>query len=137
MRKPFSVQNQTTERQIDLTPMLDVIFIMLIFFIVTASFVNESGLNVTQSKASKNEQQQSSKSTSIPIKITANDRILIDQRDIDMQSVRANLERLHAEFPDAPVVIKAHKEAKTATVVYVFDQAKQSGTDVILADSFY
>ncbi len=119
--------------QINLTPMLDVVFIMLIFFIVTATFVKEVGLDVNQPDDEKPKTVDPDK-RSIVVRITSRDRILIAQRDVDWRSVRANIERLHAENPEAPVIIQPHAESRTEAMVHVMDSARQAGvTNVSLA----
>ena len=106
------------EDEVDLTPMLDVVFIMLIFFIVTATFVNSPDENQNVKDADKK---------SIVVKITSRDRILIRNRDIDFRAVRANIERLHAENPDAPVVVQPHADSTTNVMVHVMDAAREAG----------
>ena len=119
--------------RINLTPMLDVVFIMLIFFIVTATFVKEVALDVNQPEDDKVKPDDPLKSK-IVVRITSRDRILIAQRDVDKRSVRANIERMHAENPEAPVIIQPHPESRTETMVHVMDSARQAGvTNVALA----
>ena len=105
--------------------MLDVVFIMLIFFIVTATFVKEIGLDVNS--PDKNQNIKDADKQSIVVQITSRDRIRIRGRDIDVRAVRANIERLHAENPDAPVVVQSHPESKTNTMIQVMDSARQAG----------
>jgi len=116
---------QPEEGEVDLTPMLDVVFIMLIFFIVTATFVKEIGIDVTS--PDKNQNVKDADKQSIVIKVTSRDRIMIRNRDIDKRAVRANIERLHAESPDAPVVIQPHNESTTEIMIHVMDSARQAG----------
>ena len=112
--------------------MLDVVFIMLIFFVVTATFVNEVAVDVNQPENDKVEPD--SKKIKIVVRITSRDRIRIAQRDVDWRSVRANIERMHAEFPEAPVIIQPHPDSRTETMVHVMDSARQAGvTNVSLA----
>ena len=111
------------ESNIDITPMLDVVFIMLIFFIVTASFVKETGIDVNRPNAPTATVQEKA---NILIAIDARNNIWIDRRKIDVRSVRANIERLHAENPQGSVVIQADKESKTDTLVHVMDAARQA-----------
>ncbi len=113
------------ESEIDLTPMLDVVFIMLIFFIVTATFVKEIGLDVNS--PDKNQNIKDADKQSIVVQITSRDRILIRGRDVDFRAVRANIERLHAENPEAPVVVQPHPDSKTKTMIQVLDSARQAG----------
>jgi len=114
------------DSQIDLTPMLDVVFIMLIFFIVTASFVNETGLNVDRPPTS-DQPPPDSANTNIVFRISESNDITLEGRRIDIRSVRANVERLHAEKPEAKVVISSHPKAKTEVFVMISDQARQAG----------
>jgi biopolymer transport protein ExbD len=112
------------EAAIDLTPMLDVVFIMLIFFIVTASFVKEAGVDVSRPNAETAEQQQRG---NILIAIRPNGEIWIDRRAVDVRALRANVERLRAENPEGTVVILADKESQTGLLVEVMDQVRLAG----------
>ena len=111
--------------EIDLTPMLDVVFIMLIFFIVTATFVKEMGLDVNA--PDKNQNIKDADKQSIVVQITSRDRIRIRGRDVDFRAVRANIERLHAENPEAPVVVQPHPDSTTESMIHVMDAARQAG----------
>lgn len=117
-------QVKTEEEEIDLTPMLDVVFIMLIFFIVTATFVKEKGMDVNS--PDKNTNVQDADKQSIVVQITKRDRIRIRNRDVDVRRVRANIERLHAENPEAPVVVQPHPDSTTEIMIHVMDAAKQA-----------
>ena len=119
-------REEEADEQINLTPMLDVVFIMLIFFIVTATFVKEVGLDVNQPEDDKPKTVDPDKK-SIVVRITSRDRIMIAQRDVDWRNVRANIERLHAEAPEAPVIIQPHVDSKTETMIHVMDSARQAG----------
>ena len=114
------------DSQIDLTPMLDVVFIMLIFFIVTASFVNETGLNVDRPPTT-DQPPPDSANTNIVFRVSESNEIMLEGRRIDIRSVRANVERLHAEKPEAKVVINSHPKAKTEVFVMISDQAREAG----------
>jgi biopolymer transport protein ExbD len=119
------------EAQIDLTPMLDVVFIMLIFFIVTASFIKEAGVEVNRPEASTSDPKDN---VNILIAVTSNDEVWMDGRRIDVRAVRANVERLHAENPKGAVVIQADNKSTTETVVKVLDASREAGVmDVSLA----
>ncbi len=109
---------------IDLTPMLDVIFIMLIFFIVTASFIKEAGIEVNRPEAQTATKQDKA---NILIAIAADGQIWIDRRRVDVRNVRANIERLHAENPQGSVVIQADKDSTNEKLVAVMDAARQAG----------
>jgi len=121
------------ENEINLTPMLDVVFIMLIFFIVTASFIKEAGLDVNRPDAPVT--QSEPEDSNILVMITANDEIWIDRRLIDPRAVRANIERLHAENPDGSVVIQPKRKSTNKALVTVMDAARQAGVySISLAD---
>ncbi len=113
------------ENEINLTPMLDVVFIMLIFFIVTASFVKEAGLDVNRPDAPVT--QEPTENINILIAISSNDEIYIDRRLIDPRAVRANIERLHAENPNGSVVIQPNRKSTNKMLVTVMDASRQAG----------
>ena len=125
MRRLMSrVTADEDESAIDITPMLDVVFIMLIFFIVTATFIKEAGIDVNRPDAATAVKQEKA---NILIAINANNEIWIDRRQVDIRSVRPNIERLHAENPQGSVVIQADKESKTETLIKVMDAARSAG----------
>ena len=130
--KQFFNQNQAEEEsEINITPMLDVVFIMLIFFIVTASFIKEAGVEVNRPEASTADPAEN---VNILIAVTANNEVWMAGRRIDVRAVRANVERLHAENPKGAVVIQADNESNTETVVAVLDASREAGVmDVSLA----
>lgn len=113
---------------IDLTPMLDVVFIMLIFFIVTTSFVKESGIQVNRPSATTAEKKERA---NILIAISESGEVWIQKRRVDIRSVRANVERLHAESPEGTVVIQADKASKNGLLVQVMDQVRSAGVNSI------
>ena len=112
------------EDEVNLTPMLDVVFIMLIFFIVTASFVKEAGIDITRPPAATAERKERG---NILIALTANDQIWIDRRQVDPRALRANIERLHAENPQGTVIILADEASKNGLLVRVMDAARLAG----------
>jgi biopolymer transport protein ExbD len=124
MKQFFNQQQQDEESEINITPMLDVVFIMLIFFIVTATFVKEAGIDVNRPDAATAVKQEKA---NILIAISANNAIWIDRRQVDIRSVRPSIERLHAENPQGSVVIQADKESKTDTLIQVMDASRQAG----------
>ena len=127
MRRPFGRGRAEEETEaINLTPMFEVVFIMLIFFIVTATFVKEVGLDVNQPEDDKPKTVDPDKK-SIVVRITNRDRIVIASRDVDRRSVRANIERLHAENPEAPVIIQPHPDSTTDVMIHIMDSARQAG----------
>lgn len=128
------IQNRTNEdTEINLTPMLDVVFIMLIFFIVTTSFVKETGVEINRPSAKTSNQKAKA---NILIAIRNNDEIWIDKRMIDVRAVRSNIERLKAEnSTSSTVIIQADIEAKTGVLVKVMDQIRLAGINDISISS--
>lgn len=120
----FSQKRSKEETEINLTPMLDVVFIMLIFFIVTTSFVKEAGIEVNRPSAKSAEQKSKA---NILIAIRNNNEIWIDKRLVDVRSIRANIERLKATNVQNSVVIQSDTEAKTGVLVKVMDQIRLAG----------
>jgi biopolymer transport protein ExbD len=116
------------ESEINLTPMLDVVFIMLIFFIVTAVFVREPGTEVTRPEAVT----VVPGTASIFVAITANNEIWIDGRVVDVEGVRSTIERLHSENPEGGVIVQADAMAENRTLIGVMDAAKAAGVNEIL-----
>ncbi|MDH3549541.1 MAG: biopolymer transporter ExbD [Gammaproteobacteria bacterium] len=122
------------ESEINLTPMLDVVFIMLIFFIVTASFIKEAGIDVNRPDAPVTESKP--EDANILVLINANDEIWIERRLIDPRAVRANIERMHAENPEGSVVIQANNKSTNKILVEVMDSARSAGVyNISIADS--
>ena len=119
------------EAGIDLTPMLDVVFIMLIFFIVTTSFVKESGIQVNRPSASTAQKEERA---NILVAITEAGEVWMQKRKVDVRSVRAHIERMRAEAPEGSVVIQADKASKNGLLVDVMDQIRAAGvTNISLA----
>lgn len=112
------------ESEINITPLIDIVFIMLIFFIVTATFVKETGIDVNKPDAPTAEVKNKA---NILIAIDSNDNIWIDRRRVDPRSVRPNIERLHAENPQGSVVIQADKKSTNEMLVTVMDAARAAG----------
>lgn len=132
-RKRAANDTDTQGADIDLTPMLDVVFIMLIFFVVTASFVKESGLELNRPPISDKPPDMQQENSNIIFTITENNEVFLSGRHIDIRSVRANVERAHAGNPQAKVIIEAHPKAKTNTFVLISNQAREAGiTDIAL-----
>jgi biopolymer transport protein ExbD len=119
------------ESDINLTPMLDVVFIMLIFFIVTATFIKQAGIEVSRPEALTASQKPT---VSVLIAIGENGDIWIDKKKVDVGTVRAHIERLHAENPKGGLVVQADKKSKTAKVMAVLAAARAAGlTEVAIA----
>jgi len=116
---------------IDLTPMLDVVFILLIFFVATASFVRETGVQVSRPPAVTREDAGRA---DILFTVTAANEIWLGERRIDIRSIRENVERLLAVNPRAAVIIRAYADSDTEVFTGIADQARQAGVyDVSLA----
>ena len=124
MRKNYGYEENDDD--INMTPMLDIVFIMLIFFIVTASFVKETGIDIQRPSAVTSE---SKKQASIVVAISEVGEIWLDKRAVDVRSVRANIERLRAENPQGSVVIQADKNSTNGLLVQVMDAARQAGVE--------
>lgn len=112
------------EGGIDLTPMLDVIFIMLIFFIVTTSFVRESGIKVNRPSA---QTAQKEDKANILVAISPEGEIWIDRQRVDIRGLRAAIQRLRSQNPEASVVIQADQQARAGLMVEAMDQARLAG----------
>jgi len=132
MRAPLANLFAEEENEnIDLTPMLDVVFIMLIFFIVTASFVKEAGIDVNRPEAATAVKKERA---NILVAISDKGEIWINKRRVDVRAVQANIERLKAENPQGSVVIQADKKATTDTLIKVMDASRAAGAyDVSIA----
>jgi biopolymer transport protein ExbD len=116
---------------LNITPMLDIVFIILIFFVVATSFVKESGVDVSRPGAHSSERKERG---NIMVAITADNTVWIDKREVDIRAVRASIERLHAENPEGAVVIQADENSRTGLLVQVIDQARLAGvSDVSIA----
>ena len=121
-------RRKAEEQGLDLTPMMDIVFIMLIFFIVTTSFVKETGVDINRPNAETAERDEKG---NILVAITQNNEIWIDKRRIDLKAVRANIERLMIEYPEGSVIIQADKEARSGLLVETMDQIRLAGVQNI------
>jgi biopolymer transport protein ExbD len=124
MRRRANRSSADQNADIDMTPMLDIVFIMLIFFIVTTSFVKESGIEVNRPSASTGESKAQG---NIIVDIRANGDVWIDKRLVDFRAVRANVSRLRMENPLGSVIIAADRDTKTQALVQVIDQIRLAG----------
>ncbi|HIG59563.1 MAG TPA: biopolymer transporter ExbD [Gammaproteobacteria bacterium] len=128
MRK---LKTQTDEKVADLTPMLDVVFIMLIFFIVTATFIKETGVEINRPDTKTAEMK---KTVSLLVGVGPDSGIWIDKKKVDIRSVRPIMERLHAENPKGGLVIQADSISKVENVLAIMESARQIGiTQVAIA----
>ncbi len=129
MARTRHAATQEDDSEIDLTPMLDVVFIMLIFFIVTASFVKEFGLDINRPDDTPTSDIPTD-NKNVVVSISGANEIKIDDRRVDVRSVRSVIQRKMAENPNATVIISAAKEAKAKVYTAVADAAEQAKEDV-------
>lgn len=122
-------RNNDDEAQINITPMLDIVFIMLIFFIVTTSFVKEFSVDVNRPTNTPTKEQK--KSEVIAVRIDETDQIYVQDRLVDVRAVRANIESGLASKPDATVVVVAHRASEAGLLVRVIDQARVAGAETV------
>jgi len=120
-------RRQEEDTKIDITPMLDVVFIMLIFFIVTASFIKESGAKVTKPDA---ENAISKPKATLLLAIDDANQVWLDRRVIDPRAIKANIKRLRAENPNGEVIVQADVDSNAETVLKVVDELKDAGIPV-------
>ncbi len=125
MRKPRAEEE---EKVADLTPMLDVVFIMLIFFIVTATFIKETGIEINRPDTKTAEMK---KTVSLLVAVGPDSSIWIDKKKVDIRAVRPLMERLHAENPKGGLVIQADSESKVEKVLAIMDSARAIGISQI------
>jgi biopolymer transport protein ExbD len=130
MRRSIIDNSEDDDEGINLTPMLDVVFIMLIFFIVTASFVKEAGIDVLRPSAPT---AYPKKSANILVAISAKNEIWIDNQQVKPQAVRAQIERLHAENPEGAVMIQADKGSNAETLLQVMGAARAARVSASIA----
>ena len=121
MRRPTP---QEDEKVADLTPMLDVVFIMLIFFIVTATFIKETGIEVNRPDTKT---AQFKKTVSLLVAVSPDNSIWIDKKKVDIRNVRPLMERLHAENPKGGLVIQADMDSNVEKVLAIMDAARMIG----------
>ena len=130
-RQQRNFSRSDEESDINLTPMLDVVFIMLIFFIVTATFIKQAGIEVMRPEALTAEQKPT---VSVLVAIGENGDIWIDKQKVDATAVRAHIERLRAENPKGGLVVQADRGAKSEKLMAVLAAARAAGmTEVAIA----
>jgi biopolymer transport protein ExbD len=131
MNRRSSHSRTDDDSDINLTPMLDVVFIMLIFFIVTATFIKQAGIEVLRPEAQTSEKKPT---VSVLVAIGEGGDIWIDKKKVDVNAVRAHIERLHAENPKGGLVIQADREAKYHLLKAVLNAARAAGlTEVAIS----
>ena len=117
-------EEQSTSIGVNLTPLIDMVFILLIFFLVTSSFVKESGIDVNRPTAQTATRMERG---NIIIAINKDGEIWMDKQQVDVRSVRSHIERLHAQNPEGTVIILADEDSRTGLMVKVIDQARLAG----------
>jgi biopolymer transport protein ExbD len=126
LRRHFDHDDSTG---IDLAPMLDFVLNLLIFFIITAVFVKEVGMNVSRHGGGVGGPATGKETGSISVVLKQNGDVLVDNRAVDVRAVRANVERLHAQKPDWGVMITTEQNAESGLLVQVIDQVREGGVD--------
>jgi biopolymer transport protein ExbD len=126
LRRHFDHEDSTG---IDLAPMLDFVLNLLIFFIITAVFVKEVGMNVSRHGGGASGPATGKETGSISVVVKQSGEVLVDSREVDVRAVRANVERLHAQKPDWGVMVTAEQNAETGLLVAVIDQVRQGGVE--------
>jgi biopolymer transport protein ExbD len=130
MRKSATITEEE-DASINMTPMLDVVFIMLIFFIVTATFIKEAGIEVVKPEA---ETAVKKERTSMLVAINEHNEVWIDRRNVERSSVQPVIERLYSENPKGALVVQADRESNAETVMFVMEAAREAGiTDIAVA----
>ena len=124
MAKSKYKSESSSEDDINITPLMDITFIMLIFFIVTSTFVREPGVTVDRPEA---QTATTRKFATILVAITADNKVWIDKKNIDVDAVRATVEQLNAENPKGTAVVQVDKDADTRFLVEVVDQIREAG----------
>ena len=127
-RNAINAAVKDDESEINLTPMLDVVFIMLIFFIVTANFIKEPGLEINRPDSDTADTQENA---AILIAVGSNDEVWMDGRRIDVRQVKANVVKMLADNPKGSVVIQADEQAVADTIIKVMDGAREAGVNAI------
>ena len=112
--------------ELNIAPLIDMVFILLIFFLVTTSFVRETGIDINRPTAAT---AVSTQKANILMGITEDDRIFMDRREIDIRAVRANVERALAENPEGVVIVVADRESRTGIAIKVMDECKLAGAE--------
>ncbi len=120
------LKSESGPAAMNITPLIDMVFILLIFFAVNASFVKEAGVEIERPSARSAVTQQQA---NIMIAVTTNGEVWVDRQRVDPRSVRGHVERLHAENPEGAVVILADDSSRTGLVIEVLDQARLAGVE--------
>lgn len=125
------IKRKKEESKIDLTPMLDVVFILLIFFVVTASFLKESSLDIRGQDPNSEPPPPDQENTNALIQIDNTNQVFLNQERVDLSAVRARIASIRAENPEAAVIIRPAGSSTANTLVSVMNSAKEAGVDNI------
>lgn len=128
MRRDHQQVQSESDDEINMTPMLDIVFIMLIFFIVTAVFIKEAGIEVIRPEAETSAEKPRA---NILIAVSEGGDVWIDKRQVDVSSVRAIVEQMKEENPQGSVVVQADQVSLSGVVLDVLDQVKEAGINNI------
>lgn len=121
-----SRKNKRKTVELNIAPLIDMVFILLIFFLVNTSFVKETGIDVNRPTAAS---AQSKAKAAILIAVDRDNRVFFEHREIDVRAVRANVERALAEYPEGAVVVVADRTSSTGTAIMVMDGCRTAGAD--------
>jgi biopolymer transport protein ExbD len=128
LRRHFDATDSTG---IDLAPMLDFVLNLLIFFIITAVFAKELGIEMARHGGAAGGPKSGKETGSISIVIKQSGEVMVDGRLVDARAVRANVERLHAQKPDWGVMVTAEQNAEAGLLVLVVDQVREGGVQQV------
>jgi len=127
IQRRFSNPSEESE-EINLSPLIDMVFILLIFFIVTTVFVEETGIDVNKPEAASSVDLEKQ---SILIALTPKGEVVYGGRDIGVNGVRSLVQRLTRDDPDMPVILQADKAVTTERLVRIIDESKLGGAQVV------
>lgn len=130
MRQRIILSDEQEDAEINMTPMLDVVFIMLIFFIVSTSFIREAGIDVNRPSA---ETSQTVSQTAVMIALSAEEEIWLDRKQLDLRMVRPAIERLKLEQADIRVMVQADENSSTGQLVKLLDQLRLAEVPYVLS----
>lgn len=132
MRQRIQFGDQQDDAEINMTPMLDIVFIMLIFFIVSTSFVREAGIDVNRPSAKTAETQTK---TAVMVALSADEQVWLERKPVDVRMVRPAIERMKAEQAELSVVVQADKDSSTGELVKLLDQLRLANVPYTVSTS--
>jgi biopolymer transport protein ExbD len=132
MRRSYT-ESEYQPVYINVIPLIDVMFFLVLFFVATSSFIRETGVDVNRPTARSAEQQEKG---NIIVSVTKNGEVWIDRRKIDMRALRANVERMYVENPGSAVIIAADEEAPIGLLVTALDEARLAGVQNVAIAAF-